>query len=38
MVESGPWITREIGGEEVVVPMAETTAAEPVRRGLSLVG
>jgi hypothetical protein len=38
MVESGPWITREIGGEEVVVPSAEPVAApEPARRGLSLV-
>jgi hypothetical protein len=37
MVESGPWITREIGGEEVVIPMADTSAPEPVSRGLSLV-
>lgn len=38
MVESGAWITREIGGEEVVVPAAEPAAVrEPVRRGLSLV-
>ncbi|GGU58038.1 FHA domain-containing protein [Lentzea flava] len=37
MAESGPWITREIGGEEVVVPMAQTVTPEPVRRGLSLV-
>ncbi|MEU0877001.1 hypothetical protein ABZ345_00265 [Lentzea sp. NPDC005914] len=38
MVESGAWITREIGGEEVVVPSAEPTpVAEPARRSLSLV-
>jgi len=39
MVESGAWITREIGGEEVVVPSASQPApvAEPVRRNLSLV-
>ena len=37
MVESGAWITREIGGEEVVVPSAEPVVREPVRRGLSLV-
>ncbi|MGZ3147110.1 hypothetical protein ACVDFE_34970 [Lentzea chajnantorensis] len=38
MVESGAWITREIGGDEVVVPAA--VPAEPVagvRPGLSLV-
>jgi 2-polyprenyl-6-methoxyphenol hydroxylase-like FAD-dependent oxidoreductase len=34
MVESGAWITREIGGEEVVIPSA--TTATPERR-LSLV-
>ncbi|MFS8102487.1 hypothetical protein LFM09_35715 [Lentzea alba] len=37
MVESGAWITREIGGEEVEVPSAVPAAVEPVRRGLSLV-
>jgi 2-polyprenyl-6-methoxyphenol hydroxylase-like FAD-dependent oxidoreductase len=38
MVESGAWITREIGGEEVVIPSAEAaTVKEPVRQGLSLV-
>jgi hypothetical protein len=38
MVESGAWITREIGGEEVVIPAAEPAAVQqPVRRGLSLV-
>ncbi|MCX2947188.1 hypothetical protein [Lentzea sp. NEAU-D7] len=39
LVESGAWITREIGGEEVEVPSAApaATAPEPVRRGLSLV-
>ncbi|MGW4210597.1 hypothetical protein ACWEIJ_21580 [Lentzea sp. NPDC004789] len=38
MVESGAWITREIGGEEVEIPSAVPSATvEPVRRGLSLV-
>ncbi|MET9229264.1 hypothetical protein [Lentzea sp. NPDC003310] len=40
MVESGAWITREIGGEEVEIPSAAPAFVEPqpVRRGLSLVG
>ena len=37
MVESGAWITREIGGEEVEVPSAAPAVREPERRGLSLV-
>ncbi len=36
MVESGPWITREIGGDEVIVPMADV-AKPVVHKGLSLV-
>ncbi|KOV87258.1 hypothetical protein ADL03_07250 [Nocardia sp. NRRL S-836] len=37
MVESGAWITREIGGDEVVVPTAAPEVPVGLRPGLSLV-
>ncbi|MBP2325918.1 hypothetical protein JOF56_006303 [Kibdelosporangium banguiense] len=37
MVESGAWITQEIGGDEVVVPTFEKPAAPAPVRNLSLV-